>query len=169
MQDQRADQLFRSVERDIERRDRLSEKFDFFFLGLAFAVLGLSIQTASFGESKIADSAQLLGWASLLSSGLVGLKRMEELPNFYSMRVGLEAAAAAIALRGIEQIGKGEALNIGEGEEIGKRIRDSRDAIAKRTWARFVRQKWLFLAGMVLEATATALPHVVETFGYTLR
>lgn len=56
------------------------EKFEFYLLGLVFTLLGLSIQTANFGQSTVADFCELIGWLSLFTSGLVGLWRIEYVP-----------------------------------------------------------------------------------------
>lgn len=56
------------------------EKFEFYLLSLAFTLLALSIQTSKFGESPIADTFELLGWVSLLISGVAGLWRAEFMP-----------------------------------------------------------------------------------------
>lgn len=64
--------------RDYARQ--LQEKFELYLLGLIFTLLGLAVQTATFGRSQIADTLELAGWLSLLTSGLVGLLRMEKIP-----------------------------------------------------------------------------------------
>ena len=61
----------------------LQSKFEFYLLGLTFAILGLSVQTAVFGVSMVADGFELLGWLSLLASGLVGILRGEWVPVAY--------------------------------------------------------------------------------------
>ena len=37
-------------------------KFDLYFIGLTFTVLGLAVQTASIGVYYTADVAEILGW-----------------------------------------------------------------------------------------------------------
>ena len=68
---------------NLETAIRNKERFETYLLGLTFAILGLSIQTARFGSSVIADSAELLAWGSLLVSGLAGLSRAEWVPELY--------------------------------------------------------------------------------------
>src|SRR5947207_2547287 len=62
---------------------QLRERFETYLLGLIFTLLALSIQTARFGVSPIADLLELLGWILLLVSGLSGLSRSEWLPVLY--------------------------------------------------------------------------------------
>ena len=69
---------------------RLKERFEFYVIALAFTILGLSIQTASFGTSLPSDSFELLGWLFLFISGLVGLSRLEWIPVWYDVRVEIE-------------------------------------------------------------------------------
>src|ERR1700675_3517520 len=57
-----------------------SEKFELYTISLVFTLLALSVQTAKFGDSYIADSSELLGWVTLLISGIFGLWRMELKP-----------------------------------------------------------------------------------------
>jgi hypothetical protein len=45
-----------------------------------FTLLALSIQTAKFGTSSIADIFELIGWVLLFISGISGLWRLEFLP-----------------------------------------------------------------------------------------
>ena len=62
---------------------RIQEKFYFYLVGLAFTILGLSIKTSKFGVSMWADVFELLGWLSLLVSGIVGLLRLEWEPYLH--------------------------------------------------------------------------------------
>lgn len=64
---------------------RHQDTFELYVLGLTFTILGLSVQTASFGVALLADSAELLGWVSLLISGLFGLHRGLWKPNLYNV------------------------------------------------------------------------------------
>lgn len=61
------------------------DKFDLYFLGLTFTILGLSIQTASFGKMVWSDCLELLAWLLLLLSGLAGLYKGLWKPNLYSL------------------------------------------------------------------------------------
>jgi hypothetical protein len=56
------------------------EKFEFFFLGLTFTLLGAAIQTATFsGHSHASVIAEVIGWAGFSLSGLIGLSKVEHL------------------------------------------------------------------------------------------
>lgn len=75
----------------------LKAKFEFYMLGLIFAVLALSIQTAKFGISTAPDVLELLGWLSLFVSGLAGLLRGEWVPMLYTIAGKIEATERRIA------------------------------------------------------------------------
>lgn len=60
-------------------------KFNFYFLGLTFGILALSIQTATFQTPLPARIAELVGWVFLLTSGIVGLSRVEWMPTQYQL------------------------------------------------------------------------------------
>jgi hypothetical protein len=62
------------------------EKFEIYLLTLTFSILGLSVQTAKFGSSAFQDSLELLGWLSLLVSGVVGIVRAEWVPVAYDIQ-----------------------------------------------------------------------------------
>jgi hypothetical protein len=56
------------------------EKFEFYFLGLTFTLLGAAIQTATFtGHSHISVIAEIIGWSGFAISGMVGLSKVEHL------------------------------------------------------------------------------------------
>src|SRR6266850_6077510 len=67
--------------RDIAQKTQ--DKFEWYFLALIFTVLSLSIQTAKLGVSFGADIFEVLGWISLLISGISGLSRIENIPSQY--------------------------------------------------------------------------------------
>ena len=46
------------------------EKFEFYFLGLTFTLLGAAIQTAAFtGHSHVSVITEIIGWAGFAISG----------------------------------------------------------------------------------------------------
>lgn len=74
---------------NIEIAQQTQEKFYFYMTALVFTLLGLSIQTASFGNSNTANLLELGGWVSFLMSGLAALYRLELVPNVYESADGL--------------------------------------------------------------------------------
>lgn len=66
------------TEREIAQKTQ--EKFEFYIISLVFTLLALSVQTSEFGISTVSDSFELIGWVSLLVSGIAGLWRIEYLP-----------------------------------------------------------------------------------------
>lgn len=61
-------------------------QFERYLTVLAFAVLGLAIQTSKLGVTYVADASELLGWCALLTSALCGLKRLEQTPEHYRLQ-----------------------------------------------------------------------------------
>ena len=74
---------------NLELAQQTEEKFYFYMTALVFTMLGLSIQTAKFGNSKVSDVFELMGWVSFLLSGLAALYRIELAPNLYASADGL--------------------------------------------------------------------------------
>lgn len=64
----------------------LRAKFEYYLLALTFAILGLSIQTAQFGAYLFADVLELVGWAALFASGIIGILRGEWVPVAYELQ-----------------------------------------------------------------------------------
>ena len=57
----------------------LQEKMEFYFVGLVFTILGLSIQTKPTLQPLPWLYVETLGWLLLLLAGLSGLRRLESL------------------------------------------------------------------------------------------
>jgi len=64
---------------------RIQEKFQFYMLGLIFTLLGLAIQTATFGSSVVADILELVSWCCLLAAALLLASRLEWTPQIYHL------------------------------------------------------------------------------------
>jgi hypothetical protein len=65
---------------DLKHSRELQEKFELYLLALIFTILGLAIQTAKLGANRVVDVLEVLGWLSLVVSGLIGLSRLEWVP-----------------------------------------------------------------------------------------
>jgi len=61
----------------------VQQKFQFFVVALTFGILSLSVQTAAFGTPVPSRIPELLGWVLLLTSGTVGLWRLEGTPRIH--------------------------------------------------------------------------------------
>jgi hypothetical protein len=148
---------------------RLRERFDLYFLGLIFTILGLSIQTARFGTSPLTNAAEILGWAALLTSGLVGLSNLEEGPKIYRL-FGLRDDQEAMRRAGLNAEAEGgthitilpdKTLPISDyvaraqrGVEDVTRAIEPLQRIAKR---RYRLMKMMFVIGIGLVFVARAL------------
>src|SRR5262245_61962142 len=73
----------KNAETNLDVARKLQEKYEWYFLALIFTVLGLSVQTAKLGHSFGADIFEVMGWVSLLVSGIAGLSRVELAPKQY--------------------------------------------------------------------------------------
>jgi hypothetical protein len=70
---------------NIQIGQRIQERFEFFMIGLAFAVVALAVQTAEFSGPVLSRIAELIGWLAFLISGLAGLWRIEWTPSLYKL------------------------------------------------------------------------------------
>lgn len=150
--------------------DSVLEKFEFFFLGLTFTLLGASIQTADFANSSsVSVIAEIIGWAGLALSGLVGLSKIEYLPvlihlrsrkdEFKEYKSGLERARA---------LGTTQARIAQTGDEISvddvilkvekklSRYTGQLDKVGKWHGVKHISQKWSFVFGLIVIAIARA-------------
>lgn len=73
---------------NLEIGQEIRQKLDFYLIAIALAVLGLSVQTANFGNYVGADCAELLAWLALLASALFGLARIDGTPKLLGHVVG---------------------------------------------------------------------------------
>jgi hypothetical protein len=161
-------------------------KFDLYFIGLTFTVLGLAVQTAKVGVYYTADVAEILGWIALLVAAFNGMRRLEWMPEHYRLQ-GLKHDQEAQRFEGgkIVLTHPGAQFTVAPtGETISAReyVANAQDAITKidkrldelnnlsvrlSKWHRYG-----FLVGVVLLAVARAAP-VIARFanlaGFTLR
>ena len=111
------------AEHHTEAAHRIQEKFHFYLVGLAFTILGLSIQTSKFGVSIASDCFEFFGWGCLLFSGIIGLLRLEMDPvlhNRYSAMNRLEDQKYNL----LELKQSGEMMVKPEGKETAEDIED---------------------------------------------
>jgi hypothetical protein len=161
-------------------------RFDLYFIGLTFTVLGLAVQTAKVGVYYTADAAEILGWIALLVAAFNGMRRLEWLPEHYRLQ-DLKHDQERLVLKGGEILltHPGAQFTItptGETVSAKKYVASAQDAIAmidKRLdhlsglavrlakWHRYG-----FLVGVLLLAVSRAAPVIarfVGLAGYTLR
>jgi hypothetical protein len=91
----------------------LVEKLEFYFLGLTFTLLGLSVQTFKPTNFLSADLVEITGWFLLLISGLVGLSRLEWIP-------------VNLGVKGRESYLEDAYRELGKAQESGEPVIDSK-------------------------------------------
>jgi hypothetical protein len=74
----------------------LRAKFEAYMLALTFTVLALSIQTAKFGTSTVADTLELGGWLTLFIAGVTALLRGEWIPVLYDIQSKIDSTEKRI-------------------------------------------------------------------------
>ena len=157
------------IDPNIDAALRRQEKFDAYVVGLVFTLLGLSVQTATFGASLVGDILELLGWVLLLLSGFAGLSRMEWMPEAFrlaSYRVEREVRVRTIkvaALQGSHEVlvvptGKrvAAAEYIAEDEKAISMISDGEANVEKKLNRRYLVFKWSFVLAVVFVVAARA-------------
>jgi len=171
-----------SRDENVEIAHRIQQKFDFFLIALTFSILGLSIQTAHFGQARTPAALELMGWSGLLISGLVGLSRLEWLPQLYhsfsfredmSTRVGAVRKASQMPNVVVRPSEDGTTPSITElisqGESNLSRIDSSVKTLEALTFRRYRVQRLTFALGTTALVCARGLGPLVGLFGYALR
>lgn len=162
-----------SQSHDMKTSQELQAKFEFYLIALVFTLLGLSIQTAKFGVNVAANIYEILGWVSLLASGLIALWRIEWVPvalATHSKSVQLQNEKAQLEV--YQSQGITTVLVGGAPTSITEVIDDRVVAIAKAETriseieggvrTKYWWHRWLFVAGVVLVVIARAYIPVYE-------
>lgn len=146
------------------------EKFEFYFLGLTFTLLGAAIQTASFaGHSHASVFAEIFGWAGFALSGLIGLSKVELLSvviylrnrkNEFEDNINQfeQAKASGILSARIAQTGEVMSIDavINQVGENASRYGEQLDKVGRRHEGKDIIQKWAFVIGLLSTAVARA-------------
>ena len=146
------------------------EKFEFYFLGLTFTLLGAAIQTATFaGHSHASVFAEIIGWAGFALSGLIGLSKVENLSvviylrnrknEFENNKSQFEQAkASGIPSAKIAQTGEVMSIDavIDKAGESASRYEEQLDKTGKRHEIKAIIQRWAFVFGLLSTAVARA-------------
>lgn len=146
------------------------EKFEFYFLGLTFTLLGAAIQTATFtGHSNVSVIAEIIGWTGFAISGLIGLSKVEHLSvviylrnrknEFENNKAQYEQAkTSGVATAKIAQTGEVMTIDdvILQVGGTATRYAEQLDKVGKRHEAKDIIQKWAFVLGLLSIAVARA-------------
>ncbi len=155
------------------------EKFEFYFLGLTFTLLGAAIQTATFaGHSHASVFAEIIGWAGLALSGLIGLSKVENLSvviylrnrknEFENNKDQLEKArASGTASARIAQTGDVMSIDtvISQVGQNASRYGEELDKVGRRHEVKDIIQRWAFVLGLLSTAVARAYDAVASICG----
>lgn len=162
---------------DLEHSRELQEKVELYFIALIFTILGLAIQTAKFGTNQVADALEILGWLSLVVSGLTGLSRLEWVPvalktNSQLQKVRNERQQLADAAEGglqrvpvVDQLEPADIheLIAGHDNTITK-AQSHLNKIEKRIYLKYAIHKWSFVLGLLLLVGARGYTPAVGIF-----
>jgi hypothetical protein len=146
------------------------EKFEFYFLGLTFTLLGAAIQTAALaGHSHASVFAEIIGWAGLALSGLIGLSKVENLSvviylrnrknEFENHKDQLEKArASGTASARVAQTGEVMSIDavISQVGQNASRYGEELDKVGRRHEVKDIIQRWAFVLGLLSTAVARA-------------
>lgn len=164
---------------NLELAQQTQERFYFYMTALVFTVLGLSIQTGSFGKSNISDSFEILSWILFLLSGLSALYRLELVPNAYESADGLNKLKKERndVLQSKGQ-GKKEIFIIEDNkpEDIDKYLKELNDnintldkhikSVKESLYRRYAFHRWTFVFGLLsilIARTYLPLSNILKT------
>jgi hypothetical protein len=146
------------------------EKFQFYGVALAFTILGLSIQTATFEGHVAARICELLSWLALLISGLSGLSHLEWNPVIRIQMVrkdALEANSNQLVTQRNQGIREVNVLQDNKVVSIEGRIAEYKSYIDKldsqitkldnKAEIKYTIFKWSFVIGIALLAASRSI------------
>ena len=149
---------------------RFHEKFEFYLVALAFAILGLAAQTAEFGNFVWADLAELAAWGTLLVSGLTGVTRLEDIPHIYKL-LGMKSEQLGVLthLKRNPDIDETEFLNetlsrsdaISQVQENINQIEEATKPIEEKLVHKATIQRGAFSLGVTMLVIARGIPPVL--------
>jgi hypothetical protein len=160
-----------AINPNTELAQRLQERYDFYLIALTFTILGLSIQTANFDEHIASGVFELLSWVTFLFSGLVGLSRLELIPQLFNAHAELqESENEVVRLRNAETQGVTDVPLIDDERETAPInevitnhetfVLNSKPVVEKlnnSTLIRYNIHKWSLVAGLALLIIARAI------------
>jgi hypothetical protein len=157
------------------------EKFQFYFLALTFTLLAATIQTSKFGRSTVEDILELGGWLGLLTSGLVGLWKMEWDAVIRVQLAKRDECSNAISSlqqqmqQGLQQV---FVLETGQMQDVTARIANYQEAVnalntqikglEKKDAIKYNVSKYAFLLGLVVLMASRSAAAIAELMGYVL-
>ncbi len=168
-----------NIDSNHEVATKVQQKFEFYFIALIFTLLGLSVQTGTFGHGVYADLLEILGWLSFLLSGLFGLSRLEWVPITYTYYSQASSSEKKIKECKEHQIATGQQTFMGDDnntysindlvsreEQIVSEIRTKTDGMKKKNIYKYRAQKGLFLLGLICifaSRSIEAIFNIIET------
>lgn len=156
-------------------KDSIIEKFEFFFIGLIFTVLGASIQTANFTNSpSIVIILELISWLLFLVSGLVGINKLEWFPNIVYLRDKVQNRKRWLSdLRAMSKVNSKILIAetreyrdihkiIDKGNELSEKYEEEFQKLIKKHKRKNSIQRWCFYFGFVFVSGSRSLEHILN-------
>lgn len=149
----------------------LQEKLEFYFVGLVFTILGLSVQTFSPERTDPWYYFDLAGWSFLFVSGLSGLLRLETMFRhfkFHARKDQLESIQTAVKKRQQFEAVRDLVGGFSNPEETGRLAELTKSQIAtaegwitrneKVQAISYYLAKWCFVGGLASLFASRAFP-----------
>ncbi|MBN1505420.1 MAG: hypothetical protein JW955_01170 [Sedimentisphaerales bacterium] len=154
------------MDKNEEHAVQTQQKFEFYFLGLVFTVLGLCVQTSRF-SSGIQAFCEICAWGAFLVSGLAGLSRMEWVPVSFKLDSDQNKQKTLVqrALQGESFMDEsGRRLSPADVQERVRKADEDMNQrgrvmarIEHKHAVKYLLHKWLFVAGLALLITSRAI------------